>query len=230
MMRSSASAGLISPLRTSSSVPPIAAGSPATMPARMIIEMPLPRPRSVICSPSHIRNMVPAVSVSVAMNTNWTPGLITTPWFWNATAAPAAWKIASATVPMRVYCVSLRLPASPSLRSACSVGTTTAIICTMIDAEMYGITPSARIDSRSSAPPENMLNMLRIVPCWSWNRRASAIRVDARHRNESADAVDDQSAEQEEESSPQLGEPARLAEGGDRVAAGGFRHALSSSS
>ncbi len=96
MMRSSASAGLISPLRTSSSVPPIAAGSPATMPARMIIEMPLPRPRSVICSPSHIRNMVPAVSVSVAMKTNWTPGLITTPWFWNATAAPAAWNIASA--------------------------------------------------------------------------------------------------------------------------------------
>ncbi len=72
------------------------------MPARMIIEMPLPRPRSVICSPSHIRNMVPAVSVAVARNTNWKPGLITTPWFWNATAAPAPWNTARPTVPQRV--------------------------------------------------------------------------------------------------------------------------------
>ena len=72
--RISARAGFISPLRTSSSVPPIAAGRPATMPARMIIEMPLPMPRSVICSPSHIRNIVPATSVSVARNTNCGPG------------------------------------------------------------------------------------------------------------------------------------------------------------
>ena len=33
------------------------------MPAKMISEMPLPMPREVICSPSHIRNMVPPVSV-----------------------------------------------------------------------------------------------------------------------------------------------------------------------
>ena len=41
----------------------------------------------------------------------------------------------------------------------------------MIDAEMYGMIPSAKIDHRRSAPPENMLNMLRIVPdCCSKNR------------------------------------------------------------
>ncbi len=80
----------------------MAAGRPATMPARMIIEMPLPRPRSVICSPSHIRNMVPATSVIVARNTNCGPGAMTTPWFWNAMAAPAPWNAASPTVPMRV--------------------------------------------------------------------------------------------------------------------------------
>ena len=34
-------------------------------------------------------------------------------------------------------------------------------ICRMIDAEMYGMMPSAKIDKRSSAPPENMLNMLQ---------------------------------------------------------------------
>ena len=44
-----------------------APGRPATMPARMIMEMPLPMPRSVICSPSHIRNRVPVVIVMVAV-------------------------------------------------------------------------------------------------------------------------------------------------------------------
>ncbi len=38
----------------------------------------------------------------------------------------------------------------------------------MMLAEMYGITPSAKIDKRFSAPPENMLNMSRMVPrLWS---------------------------------------------------------------
>ena len=40
------------------------------MPTRMIIEMPLPMPRSVICSPSHIRNIVPVVMVTVAGNSH----------------------------------------------------------------------------------------------------------------------------------------------------------------
>jgi hypothetical protein len=51
--------GCIAPVRTSSSRPPIALGKPAAIPAKMMIEIPLPRPRSVICSPSHIRNIVP---------------------------------------------------------------------------------------------------------------------------------------------------------------------------
>ncbi len=56
------------PVRASSSVPPIALGSPAAMPAKIISEMPLPSPRSVICSPSHIRNMVPVTSVTTAVS------------------------------------------------------------------------------------------------------------------------------------------------------------------
>jgi hypothetical protein len=35
----------------------------------------------------------------------------------------------------------------------------------MIDAEMYGMIPSAKIVKRESAPPENMLNMPRMPPC-----------------------------------------------------------------
>ena len=48
----------------------MAAGRPATMPAKMIREIPLPMPRSVICSPSHIRNMVPVTSDTAAVKTN----------------------------------------------------------------------------------------------------------------------------------------------------------------
>ena len=48
------------------------------MPDRMMSEMPLPMPREVICSPSHIRNMVPPVSVmTVEMRKNQ-PGSLTT--------------------------------------------------------------------------------------------------------------------------------------------------------
>ncbi len=37
------------------------------MPAKISSEMPLPSPRSVICSPSHIRNIVPVTSVTAVM-------------------------------------------------------------------------------------------------------------------------------------------------------------------
>ncbi len=47
------------------------------MPAKMISEIPLPMPRAVICSPSHIRNMVPPTRViTVAMRKNQ-PGSVT---------------------------------------------------------------------------------------------------------------------------------------------------------
>ncbi len=51
------------PVRPSSRVPARARGSSATMPAKMISEIPLPTPRAVICSPSHIRKTVPPTSV-----------------------------------------------------------------------------------------------------------------------------------------------------------------------
>jgi hypothetical protein len=34
--------------------------------------------------------------------------------------------------------------------------------CTIIDAEIYGMMPSAKIAMRSTAPPANMLNMPRM--------------------------------------------------------------------
>ena len=57
----------------------MAEGSSATMPDMMISEMPLPMPRAVICSPSHIRNMVPPVSVIAVEMRKKKPGSATAP-------------------------------------------------------------------------------------------------------------------------------------------------------
>ena len=56
-------AGLSAPVRPWVKNCASAAGSSAMMPTKMMSEMPLPMPRAVICSPSHIRNIVPPTSV-----------------------------------------------------------------------------------------------------------------------------------------------------------------------
>ena len=68
----------MAPCRDSSSRPASALGRPATMPDMMISEVPLPTPRAVICSPSHIRNMVPPTSVTTVEMRKNQPGSITT--------------------------------------------------------------------------------------------------------------------------------------------------------
>ena len=49
------------------------------MPVKMISDMPLPMPRSVICSPSHMMNAVPVVSERIVSRTKPKPGLMTMP-------------------------------------------------------------------------------------------------------------------------------------------------------
>ena len=58
-------------------MPTSACGRLATMPAKMISEMPLPTPRAVICSPSHIRNMVPPTRVITVVMRKNKPGSMT---------------------------------------------------------------------------------------------------------------------------------------------------------
>ena len=57
----------------------IAEGRPMTMPVKIISDIPLPMPRSVICSPSHMMKAVPVVSVIIVITTKPQPGLITKP-------------------------------------------------------------------------------------------------------------------------------------------------------
>ena len=47
------------------------------MPAKMIKLVPLPTPREVICSPSHIRNIVPPTRVTTQDTRKNRPGSIT---------------------------------------------------------------------------------------------------------------------------------------------------------
>ena len=58
------------------------------MPTKMMSEMPLPMPRAVICSPNHIRNMVPPTSVMTQDAMKNAPGSVTSPPDWSEIANP----------------------------------------------------------------------------------------------------------------------------------------------
>ena len=129
------------------------------MPAKMTSEMPLPMPRSVICSPSHMMNVVPAVRVIMVRMRNGQPAASTnapSPIRSMPTDIQKDWNAAMNTVPYRVYSVIFFRPASPSLARAWRRGTTTVRSCRTMDAVMYGMIPRAKIVTLESAPPENM--------------------------------------------------------------------------
>ncbi len=80
-------------------------GMLAMIPAKMISEMPLPMPRSVICSPSHMMKAVPAVRVIMVSRMKPIPGLGTTSspagprMVCRPTAIPAPWMTDRMMVP-----------------------------------------------------------------------------------------------------------------------------------
>ena len=156
----------------------MARGSPTTMPAKISSDMPLPMPRAVICSPSHMIKTAPAVSVSTVFRTNAGPGLATMfGCLCKATAMPNDWKALSPTVSQRVYSVILRRPSSPSFWSFSRVGETTPSNWRMIEAVMYGMIPRANIVKRLKLPPENIdSSPSSPAPIWPKNcSKASAL-------------------------------------------------------
>ena len=68
------SKAVMSPARALENMRTAASGMSVTIPAKIISEMPLPIPRSVICSPSHMMNAVPVVRVRIVMNRKNQPG------------------------------------------------------------------------------------------------------------------------------------------------------------
>ena len=65
------------PVRPNSKVEANALGISATIPEKIISDIPLPTPLSVICSPSHIKKVVPATKEIVVIILKYKPGSIT---------------------------------------------------------------------------------------------------------------------------------------------------------
>ena len=66
------------PVLPNSKVDARALGISATIPEKIINEIPLPIPLCVICSPNHIKKIVPATKVITVVNLKNIPGSITT--------------------------------------------------------------------------------------------------------------------------------------------------------
>jgi hypothetical protein len=69
----------------------------------IIIEIPLPIPLSETCSPSHIKNMVPATTENTADTKNDGPGVYAKPLAERVTANAEACINANTAVPYLVY-------------------------------------------------------------------------------------------------------------------------------
>ena len=108
-------------------------GSSATIPTKIIKDIPLPIPLAVICSPSHIKNIVPPTKVIMQDALKYHPGSDANPWLSRPTEMPYAWKKASTTVPYLVYWFIFFLPCSPSFLSCSNWGTIDAKSCIIID-------------------------------------------------------------------------------------------------
>ena len=65
------------PVLPSSKVDANALGISATIPENIIKDIPFPTPLNVICSPNHIKNVVPATKEIVVINLKDVPGSIT---------------------------------------------------------------------------------------------------------------------------------------------------------
>ena len=111
---------------------------------KIISDMPLPTPRSVISSPSHMMTAVPAVMMMTMVAIVNTDGFgisglvqpgIRLPDLARATM-PVDCRMASPMVRYRVYWVILAWPDWPSCRSVSSRGMTTASSCRMMLAVM----------------------------------------------------------------------------------------------
>ena len=64
----------ISPTMSDSQVRATALGNPWMIEKKIISDMPLPTPRSVICSPSHITNTPPTVRTTTVVKAKVGPG------------------------------------------------------------------------------------------------------------------------------------------------------------
>ena len=128
------------------------------------MEIPLPMPLSVICSPIHMRSAEPAVipTTAITISANFLAALAVVyptrrPWLPKPTAIATDSMSARPMVTYLVYSVSFFLPSS-SFESSSSDGNATVRSWMMMEDVIYGVMDSAKIDSCSKEPPVIVLN------------------------------------------------------------------------
>src|SRR5580698_4325381 len=131
---------------------------------KIMTDMPLPTPRSVISSPIHMMTAVPA-TIAMTIVAMWNTdafgiiGLALMSQFGNSVPLrassmyPVDCRIARPMVRYLVYCVIFAWPDWPSFLSVSSRGMTTVRSWRMMLAVMYGMMPSANTDKYLSALP-----------------------------------------------------------------------------
>ena len=85
----------------------------------------------------------------------------------------------------------------------------------MMDAEMYGMMPRAKIVSRARLPPENRSHQAEQAPPLLGEELLERRRVDAGGRDPRADAVDREQGERESDPLAQVGDVGDVLEGFD---------------
>ena len=99
-------------------------------------EIPLPTPFSVILSPIHIRNALPAVIVTTTTTTLFIPKLLIKPCLPKPIAIAIDSINAKATVTYLVYSIIFLRPSSPSFCISSSLGIAIVISCIIIELVM----------------------------------------------------------------------------------------------
>ena len=162
--------------------------------------MPLPMPRAVMSSPSHMTTTAPAVKLKT-MRSARAPVEIGQ----RALAAEqerysrATVTSDRPTVSQRVYLVISFWPCSPSLASASSLGMTTVRSCMMMEAVMYGMMPRANTATLATARRPRTGRGSRAPRRRRWEEVLQRGGIDARHGHVSAEAVDREHARREEQ-------------------------------
>ena len=129
------------------------------------METPLPTPFSVICSPSHVTNIVPAVKIRPMTMKFVTEVSVTNPSCvkeLKPKVIPIDWTKPKIRVNTRVAWFNLRRPTSPCFDHSTNFGTIS--ICKSwitMEAVIYGETPMAKIEKFCMALPLTIFNMFR---------------------------------------------------------------------
>jgi hypothetical protein len=129
------------------------------IPVKIIIEEPLPMPRSEIRSDNHITTKLEETIDSMVVILKRRPCCKTSPGkFSNPIRIPVAWTREIPSANTREYLLILRLW-NESFFSSLHSGITAVSNCMMILADTYGMRFSDMIDMRATEPPEILLKI-----------------------------------------------------------------------